>query len=229
MTLSISNKVLGIAALATASIVSFAGSAEAAVIQFDDKTVNGGTLSYNGTGGALVGKDLLLDTVLGIDTLLNNGKTLSCVGCKLNFTTGNNISESPYEFASGGSVTITGKILDGLTEIVNGTLLTGQFTENIVGSVAGSFAVFSGIGIDSVNSALSSYYGVDTTDFTFAQTSIAAKNVTVKANKGFIGTVTNTDFDTKPVQTTPEPTATLGLLAVGALAANSAAKRKKQA
>ncbi|BAU65761.1 hypothetical protein STA3757_31520 [Stanieria sp. NIES-3757] len=228
MTLSISNKVLGIAALATASIVSFAGSAEAAVIQFDDKTVNGGTLSYDGNGGSLVGTNLLLDTVLGIDTPANNGKTLSCVGCKLNFATGANISESPYEFASGGSVTITGKILDGLTEIVNGTLLTGQFTENIVGSVAGSFAVFSGIGIDSVNSVLSSYYGVDTTDFTFAQTSIAAKNVKVNPNKGFSGTVTNTDFDTTP-KTTPEPTATLGLLAVGALAANSTAKRKKQA
>ncbi|AFZ37108.1 PEP motif putative anchor domain protein [Stanieria cyanosphaera PCC 7437] len=230
MTLTISNKVLGLAAVATASIVSFAGSAEAAVIQFDDKTVHGGTISYNGTGGSLVGKDLLLDTVLGIDTVLNNKKELSCVGCKLNFVTGANISETPlYEFASGGSVTITGKILDGLTEIVNGTLLTGTFTENIFGNVANGFAVFTGIGVNSVNSALSSYYGVNATDFTFAQTSIAAKNVKVEKNRGFTGTVTNTDFDTKPVQTTPEPTATLGLLAVGAFAANSAAKRKKQA
>jgi hypothetical protein len=230
MTLSISNKVLGIAALATAGIVSVAGSAEAAVIQFDDKTVHGGTLDYDGVGGGLVGKDLLLDTVLGIDTPSNNGKELSCVGCKLNFVTGANISETPsYEFASGGSITITGKIMDGLTEIVNGTLLTGKFTENVLGNIALGKATFLGIGIDTVNAALSSYYGVNTTDFTFAQTSIAAKDVKVRSNKGFTGIVTNTDFDTTPAQTTPEPTATLGLLAVGALAANSATKRKKQA
>ncbi|GAB4239715.1 MAG: hypothetical protein Kow0049_27200 [Stanieria sp.] len=224
------NKVLGIAALATASIVSVVGSAEAAVIQFDDKTVHGGTLYYDGVGGGLVGKDLLLDTVLGIDTPSNSGKELSCLGCKLNFVTGANISETPsYEFASGGSITITGKIMDGLTEIVNGTLLTGKFTENVLGNIALGKATFLGIGIDTVNAALSSYYGVNTTDFTFAQTSIAAKDVKVQSNKGFTGIVTNTDFDTTPVQTTPEPTATLGLLAVGAFAANSAAKRKKQA
>ncbi|NEP81330.1 MAG: hypothetical protein F6K39_26090 [Okeania sp. SIO3B3] len=44
-------------------LIAGANAANAAVIQFDDKSISGGTISYDGEGGSLIGTDLLLDMV----------------------------------------------------------------------------------------------------------------------------------------------------------------------
>src|SRR5687768_4296997 len=80
-------------------------SAQAATITFD-QIIDGGTLSYDGAGGALVGTDISMDTITASG--VPNPGILTCVGCVLNFTTGANTLEGPafWNFASGGTFTI---------------------------------------------------------------------------------------------------------------------------
>ena len=93
----------------------------AARLTFDNPTVDGGTISYDGAGGPLVGTDIIFQQVIGVDTPANGGTSLFCwpVNCLLNFTTGDNITEGPpiYTFGGGGSLTLTG----GLNTKIDGT------------------------------------------------------------------------------------------------------------
>ncbi|NER03124.1 MAG: PEP-CTERM sorting domain-containing protein [Okeania sp. SIO3C4] len=226
--------VASIAALpfALGTVFASAGVANAQVIQFDDVDVNGGTLSYDGEGGALIGTDLGVDLLIGIDTPSNTTNPLSCIECKLNFETGLNISEDPYVFSPGGSITVTGTVKD-LNDgnditIAEGTFLTGVFTENIFGSAVEfgggmGAATFTGIGFDTKDPAISEYFGIDGIEFNFAQTSIAMGDVNVDANGGFSGIVTNVDLDNIPVDV-PEPTV---LFALGVVAAGLVSRRQK--
>ncbi|NEQ71619.1 MAG: PEP-CTERM sorting domain-containing protein [Okeania sp. SIO2C9] len=193
-------------------LIAGANAANAAVIQFDDETISGGTISYDGEGGSLVGTDFLLDMVMGIDTNANDGAELVCDSCVLNFETGANISEDGfYTFGSGGSVSITGTVRDDLGEIIaDGELVSGSFTGDISVGANDFSAAFLGLGVNEVNSDLSSFFGIETTDFIFAQTVIAMEDVEVENNGGFSGVVTNVDFDSK-AQKVPEPTVLFGL------------------
>ena len=64
-------------------------------LKFDDGTTPGGTVSYNGAGGPAVGANIIFTTITGLETPANAGVTLTCTGCLMNFTTGNNLSEGP--------------------------------------------------------------------------------------------------------------------------------------
>jgi hypothetical protein len=57
--------------------------------------VAGGTLSYGGEGGALVGTHTGFHLVTGAATPANNGALLQCASCNLDFTTGANLTEGP--------------------------------------------------------------------------------------------------------------------------------------
>ncbi|NES66785.1 MAG: PEP-CTERM sorting domain-containing protein [Okeania sp. SIO2D1] len=200
--------------------------ADAAIIQFDDQSVSGGTISYDGEGGSLIGTDLSLDMVIGIDTNANDGTALVCDDCVLNFETGANISEDgSYTFGSGGSVSITGTVKDDSGKIIaDDQLVNGSFTENVLVSANNSSAMFMGFGVNDVNSDLSSFFGIKTTDFTFAQTVIAMGEVELEDNGGFSGVVTNVDFDSK-AQKVPEPTVLFGL---GVVAAGLTVSRRQK-
>ena len=193
-------------------LIAGANAANAAVIQFDDESVSGGTISYDGEGGSLIGTDLLLDMVMGIDTHANDGAELVCDTCVLNFETGDNISEDGlYTFTNGGSVSITGTVTDNSGNIIaDGELVSGYFTEDVLVSMNDVSGMFGGLGVNDVNSDLSSFFGIKTTDFTFAQTGIVMEEVEVENNGGFSGVVTNVDFDSK-AQKVPEPTVLFGL------------------
>ena len=220
---------VGAAFLGTAATMTLtAASAQAAtfpMLSFDDVEVAGGTLTYAGEGGSLVGTDLLLDEVTGLYTPLNQGVDLSCLGCTLDFVTGDNISESPnFIFGTGGTVTISGSILTstGTLLVDNDVIISGTFTENIVGTaIDGLVSSFFGIGINDVNDALSGYYGVDADLWEFATTNISLGDVEVGVNGSILASVTNTDFDTMVV---PEPLTILG--AGTAIAFGGAFKRK---
>ncbi len=56
----------------------------AAKLTFDNPTVDGGTLSYDGVGGPLVGTDIIFQQVIGVDTPANSGMSLFCwpVNCR---------------------------------------------------------------------------------------------------------------------------------------------------
>jgi len=116
----------------------------AAKLTFDNPTVDGGTLTYDGVGGPLVGTDIIFQQVIGVDTPANGGTSLFCwpVNCVLNFTTGDNTLEGPpiYTFLGGGSLTLTGGLntaIDGsgVQVVPGGTLLAlnGSFDTPAIG------------------------------------------------------------------------------------------------
>lgn len=84
------------------------------------------SLSYQGGGGALVGSDLSVSSVIGEGTPVNDGTALT-VQASLNFITGDLVTTTPnsWEFAGGGSFTIVGTV-QGLID-ASTTLYSGQF------------------------------------------------------------------------------------------------------
>ena len=77
--------------------------AQAAPLIDFDQVVDGGSLSYNGAGGALTGTDIRFGLVRGTETPSEAGTELDCIGCLLNFETGTNLSEGPlYQWRGGG-------------------------------------------------------------------------------------------------------------------------------
>ena len=62
-------------------------------LSFDNPTVDGGTISYGGAGGAVTATGVIFQQVIGVDTPLNSGTVLFCSpgNCLLDFTTGSNL------------------------------------------------------------------------------------------------------------------------------------------
>lgn len=206
--------VVGLGAVAGGSV------AGAAIVQFDDSAVSGGTIAYDGNGGALVGTNLLLDEVTGFGTPANAGVIWSCVSCVLNFTTGANISEGPgYAFGAGGALAITGTVQDGGgATVASGTLATAAFTSSVFGSVASNSAAFSGIGAGTLHASLASFFGISGSLFDVVFSTIALGSVNHLGNGGFSATVTNADADYAAIPV-PAPLALLlgGLAGLGLL------------
>ena len=84
-----------------------------------------GSLSYAGGAAALVGTNIEVDNVTGLQTPLNNGVTLSCSACLLNFTTG--ALSSPWTWGGPGSISLDGAIpgagIGSSTNLFSGTFL----------------------------------------------------------------------------------------------------------
>ena len=152
------------------------------IIEFDDLSINTGTITYLGVGGALVETGIGVDTLLAFDTPSNAGSH-TCVNCVLNFTTGNNTAEPTvgppffWTWAGGGAFTINGSVPDaGINS--NQQLLTGSFTSATAFSpaISGTMSLnFGGFGADTKNPVLLTYLGLSpTTQFQLAQTGISA-------------------------------------------------------
>jgi hypothetical protein len=226
------SRLLG-AAFACAAIVSV--DANAALLSFDDGPPGSqnGTLPYDGMGGALSGTNIDFYTIFGNGTPANPGITLDCVGCKLNFTTGLNVTEGPlqWQFGGGGTLTISGTAkTSGGSVVATGTLVSGSFTSaSITGDgVDNSVLIMAGFGADTKNQDLIDYFALNN-NFTFASTNISLGNVsyfTGAASGGFNGTVTNADFDNLPA--VPVPPA-VWLFGSGLLGMVGAARRKSAA
>jgi hypothetical protein len=187
------------------------GMAQAAILKFDDPTLPGGTVSYDGAGGAALGTAILLQSIQGLDTPLNDGVTLTCDGCTLNFATGANISEGPtlWNFGSGGTITVTGAV-PALGLGAGSLLLSGTFSGTPNEITAGDgFGLFAALGTDVKNDELAAFFGLDPLGFTFGTTNIQTAT-TVGANGSFSGTVVNADLNN--TQAIVVPQAATGLL-----------------
>jgi hypothetical protein len=190
--------------------------AQAAILKFDDPVTPGGTVSYDGLGGAALGDTILLQSIQGLGTPANDGVTLTCDGCALNFTTGANISEGPtlWNFGPGGTVTVTGAV-PALGLPAGTLLLSGSFSGTPNEITAGDgFGLFAALGTDVKNEDLAAFFGLDPLGFTFATTNIQTAT-TVGANGSFTGTVVNADLNNTQAAV-PNPSA-LGLLGLGLL------------
>jgi PEP-CTERM motif len=198
-------------------------------INFDQGTGGGqagGTLSYDGEGGPLIGTNIGFGVLAGFDTTLNTGVPLFCVpNCQLDFTTGANTAEAvavpgglqQWTWDGGGSFVVEGTLntaADGTgLDVASGTLLSGTF-DGALGLVgpAGRLAVI-GVGEDEKIGGLLDFYGIpDFLPFRFADTEIVATSLTVGANGSLDGTVTNADLTNTGI---PEP-GTLLLFGSGA-------------
>jgi hypothetical protein len=201
-----------------AAAVLLSTTAHAAILKFDDPTLPGGTVTYDGAGGPAIGDDILLQSIQGLGTPLNDGVTLACDGCLLDFTTGVNITEGPvlWNFSSGGTITLTGAV-PALGLPAGTLLLSGVFsgTPNEITSGDG-FGLFAAIGTDVKNETLATFFGLNPLDFTFGTTNIQT-DTTVGADGSFSGTVVNADLNnTQAVAVVPNPS-TLLLFGLGLL------------
>jgi PEP-CTERM motif len=221
------SKWLAPTSIALATFLSLAGAAptEGASIIFDQATSNqGGTISYDGNGGALIGTNIIFDqlTASGVPS----PGTFNCLGCTLSFQTGNNISEGPnvWTFAGGGTFTLTGTV-PGITGIGVPIVFDGYFVGNstVTRGVGGKLN-FQGFGKDHKNADLLTFLGLNPdSDWGFSNTEISAVGATILANGGFTGKMKdgnnlgNADLTNDQI---PEPgTALLLMLGLGSLAA----------
>jgi hypothetical protein len=198
----------------------------------------GGTLSYDGLGGPLVGTNIGFGVLNAVDTVANQGVPLFCVpNCTLNFETGANVTEnvtisgtlSQWTWGGGGTFEVEGTLntaADGSgTAVATGTILTGEFTGalGLVGP-AGRLAV-TGVGEDEKIGGLLDFYGIsEFLPFRFASTEIVATGLVVGANGSLDGSVTNADITNTQI---PEP-GTLLLLGSGLAGASLLRRRMKK-
>ena len=186
-----------------------ASTSQAATLTFDDIHLFGGTLSYDGSGGALRGTGIIFDTIRGIDTPLHNEAILNCVGCVLNFATGGNTAESPpfplYLWQGGGFFTLAGEVKDGSTTIASGVLLSGVWIDPVAGTPSGGQITVQGSGFDLKNKDLLDYFGLAPAIFVFSNTELSANGVSFASNGGFTGTVNNADLVNMNLDFTPTP------------------------
>ena len=143
-------------------------SAQAFVVELDFSIpVSGPTvvdsISYAGGANPLVGTNIPVASVTGINTPLNSGATLTITGGALNFATGNFIGSNPeeWEFAGPpGTMSVTGGIP--ALSLASTTLASGPFvgTADVDQESNAQFYVSGASFDDTKNQALLAYFGL---------------------------------------------------------------------
>ena len=122
------------------------------VLDFKVPAVQPSTAHIDYAGGLdpLVGSGIVVDSVVGLGTPLNDGVGLPCVDCTLDFTTGANIGG--WNWAGGGSITITGF---GCV-----SLMSGSFDSASVLDEGNNFKIAGAAFTDTKDSNLTTFFGL---------------------------------------------------------------------
>jgi hypothetical protein len=134
----------------------------------------GGTVQYRGGAGPLTGRNIGMGLLTASNTPLNSGKAYVVVDDngwgigELNFTTGDLVSytDSVWNFAGGGSFTITGAVLG--TDIEYKTLLNGNLLGASVDLLTNKIALTVTNGTDTKDQELVRLFGLDPNTVNFA-------------------------------------------------------------
>ncbi len=118
-------------------------------------------ISYAGGTAPLIGTNIVVSTVVGVDTPLNDGATLPITGGLLNFTTGafNSYSPSQWVFDGGGTLTIKGGI-PSLLILGGSTLLGGYFDDAVVLHISNTYNIAGADFSDALDPVLLSHFGL---------------------------------------------------------------------
>ena len=141
-------------------------------LEFAITAPTGGTISYAGGLSPLIGTGITVDSVLGVNTPLENGELRNCLSCKLSFTTGAHTgSPTAWNWGGPGPVTLTGTVdLDKSGTVTpgdaTGFLLNGTFGTANVQAGGSTFRLLFGSFSDTKNATLTSFYGLPVSPYT---------------------------------------------------------------
>jgi hypothetical protein len=201
-------------------------------IDFGNVREPGGTVSYDGAGGPLVGSGIPILSLAGFSTPRHSTPpdlSVPITGGRLNFETGALANVDPllgYQFSGGGFFTITGAVPDlGLTS-TSTVLLDGAFTSASYGfGLPGLPTQFwlGPRGTDLKHEAIMSYFGLPPgAPMTFGGVIVTAPPLGGLGGGAFSVAALNVDVPNQPAPI-PEPGTLLllgsGLLAIGRTAA----------
>jgi hypothetical protein len=127
-----------------------------------------GSITYAGGAAPLIGTEISVDNVTGLNTVLNNHVSFDILGGVLNFTTGNLVGSNASTWSFGGGansfITLTGSVDlndDGIGDI-SGVLMTGQFGTASVTNLGGVFKIAGASFFDFKDPELLALFGLPT-------------------------------------------------------------------
>jgi hypothetical protein len=225
-------------------VMSAATPALAAILDFGFIAPTAGSISYTGGGASLLGTDIEVDNVTGLDgTPLNNLTSFDIIGGDLDFASGGFTGFTDlgggfgvWFFGSGGAITLAGGVdvngdgdLDDLGDIPSTTLFSGSFTAPVTvlgGGFAGTFKILGPATFEDIKDEdLAALYGLQASGFGFGW--VGNLNLSFSASGSGGAAFTSTTIlsgDLVNEAVIPEPTSML-LLGLGLL--GGVASRRK--
>ena len=119
-------------------------------------------IDYAGDPAPLVGSGIVVGDISGLDTPLHASppdSPLTCIGCILNFETGPHTVG--WNWAGGGTITITGTAEGASGIVASGILMTGSFdSASVIVEPGGTFKIAGAAFTDTKDSNLTQYFGL---------------------------------------------------------------------